>query len=77
MTRNKVMCEAICHLLNQHGPLMTVDLLPMVFERIPEWCHGDWQRAVEGAQQTSKRQGLITHDCAPGYSRKYIWSIAA
>ena len=76
MSRNQVFSEVVYELLSQHGPLLTADLYPLVFDAIPDWCIGDWQHAVENAQQFLKRKGLVDYDNAPGYNRLYIWRVS-
>ena len=75
MSQNSVFCEAIKDLLGEHGRLHAAALYPLVEARIPDWCGGNYRKAVDNALKFMSDRGQITHDEVPGYSRRYIYRL--
>lgn len=74
---HRLFCDTILYVLEQKGPLKTVDLHPLVQQIHPDFCDDNidvvidnvhfgkkWKHHVRGAQVSLRRQGLIDFDGA-------------
>jgi hypothetical protein len=74
-TTHGIFCDTILYLLEQKGPMKTVDLHPLVQQIHPDLCDDSidrvidgvhfgkkWKHYVRNAQQALKRKGLIKYD---------------
>jgi hypothetical protein len=74
-TRNGIYCDTILYLLDEHGPLTTQSLHPLVQQIHPDLCDDTVDRVIDGvhygkkwkhyvrdAQQTLKGRGVIHFD---------------
>jgi len=74
-TRNGIFCDTILYLLDEHGPLTTTSLHPLVQQIHPDLCDDTIDRVIDGvhygkkwkhyvrdAQQTLKARGAINFD---------------
>ena len=78
MTRNEAFCAAVKDILSRYEDgLLTVDLYPLVKDRIPNWCQGNWKHDVQNAQQFLKERGHLTVELVPGYERRYRWKVVS
>ena len=74
-TITSMFADALKYVLRRHDALTTVEIYPLVQELMPEWCddnvdlmikgetfYGDkhWRHTMRNAQQTLRRQGVIT-----------------
>lgn len=74
-TRNGIFCDTILYLLDEHGPLTTQSLHPLIQQIHPDLCDDSVDRVIDGvhygkkwkhyvrdAQQTLKARGVINFD---------------
>ena len=73
MTRNQAFSEAVYEVLRQAGPLLTMDIYPLVQRRMPDWCVGNWKHDLRNAQRFLKNQGLIVSEPVLGSGNIHIW----
>jgi len=79
-TRNGIFCDTILYLLDEHGPLTTQSLHPLVQQIHPDLCDDTidriidgvhygkkWKHYVRDAQQTLKARGVISFDGSRWY----------
>jgi len=74
-TTNRIFADTIVYLLRKHGPLTTAQMHPLIQRIHPDLCDDTidrvikgvhfgklWKHYVRNAQQTLKRQGMISYD---------------
>lgn len=82
-TTHGILCDTILYLLEQKGPLATVELHPLIQQIHPDLCDDTidrvidgvhfgkkWKHYVRNSQQALKRQGIISFDGQRWFLRK-------